>query len=63
MKKLTSFILTLFIILSTATISAFANDVVYAEEDIQALMKIYNYSDNSEYLDWRWKTENFIWFL
>lgn len=52
MKKLTSFILTLFIILSTATISAFANNIVYAEEDIQALMKIYNYSDNSEYLDW-----------
>lgn len=52
MKKLTSFILTLFIILSTGTISAFANDVVYTEEDIQALMKIYNYSDNSEYLDW-----------
>lgn len=52
MKKLTSFILTLFIVLSTATISAFANDVVYAEEDIQALMKIYNQGENSAYLDW-----------
>lgn len=52
MKKLTSFILTLFIILSTATINAFANDVVYAEEDIQALMKIYNQGENSAYLDW-----------
>lgn len=52
MKKLISFIITLLIILSPTIFSAFANDVVYAEEDIQALMKIYNYSDNSEYLEW-----------
>lgn len=51
-KKLTSLILTLLIILSITNISALASESEYAEEDIQALMKIYNYSNNSDYLDW-----------
>lgn len=52
MKKLLSFMLTILMILPVANIYAFADESYYAEEDIQALMKIYNYSNNSDYLDW-----------
>lgn len=52
MKKIISFILTLLISLSCFSFYAFANEAIYADEDIQALMKIYNQGENSAYLDW-----------
>ena len=51
-KKLLSFIIAFIIIFSESAIVAFANDTVYADEDIQTLVKIYNQSDNGDYLDW-----------
>ncbi len=60
-KKLTSFLLTLFIILSITNISALASEPIYAEEDIQALKNIYNYSNNCNYLEWNFEDPESIY--
>ena len=60
-KKAISFIITLFIILTSANICALASEVSYAEEDIQTLMKIYNYGNNSDYLDWNFNNPESIY--
>lgn len=61
MKKLTSFIFTLLIILSFTTISALASEPIYAEEDIQALKNIYSYSNNCDYLEWNFEDPESIY--
>lgn len=52
MRKIMSCIITLLVVLSFTTITAYANDDIYADEDIQTLMKIFNYKDNCDCLDW-----------
>lgn len=51
-KKIISFMITLMIILSIANITAWADEIEYSDNDIQALMEIYNQGENSDYLDW-----------
>lgn len=51
-RKIMSFLITIMIIISAANITAFADEIEYSANDIQALMKIYNESNNSNYLDW-----------
>lgn len=60
-KKAISFIITIFIILTYANICALASEVPFAEEDIQTLMKIYNYGNNSDYLDWNFNNPESIY--